>query len=193
MEVGYGVRVPFGPRVLQGIVVEVTDKPSFPDTRDIEQLISSSPIISSERIKLALWIADYYISPLWSSIALFLPPGFERNTVIKPKSLKYLALVPEGERAKSGSAGKSASAKQRAVLELLSESGGRLPVPQILGQLHLDRSVIKTLLAKGLAIEEEIEVSRDPLARRELPLELPFTFTDNQSLAWRPIENAIRW
>ena len=185
MEVGCGVRVPFGPRVLQGIVVEVTDKPSFPDTRDVEQLISSSPIISSERIKLALWISDYYVSPIWSSIALFLPPAFERNTLIKPKSIKYLTLVPESERAKS------LSAKQHAILELLSESGGRLPVPQILEQLHLGRSVIKTLLAKGLAIEDEIEVSRDPLARRDFPLELPFTFTDNQNLAWRPIVAAI--
>ncbi|MGA2367452.1 MAG: primosomal protein N' [Dehalococcoidia bacterium] len=185
VEVGCGVRVPFGPRVLQGIVVEVTDKPSFPDTRDVEQLISSSPIISSERIKLALWISDYYVSPIWSSIALFLPPAFERNTLIKPKSIKYLTLVPESERAKS------LSAKQHAILELLSESGGRLPVPQILEQLHLGRSVIKTLLAKGLAIEDEIEVSRDPLARRDFPLELPFTFTDNQNLAWRPIVAAI--
>ena len=103
VEVGYGVRVPFGPRVLQGIVVEVTDKPSFPETRDIEQLISLSPIISPKRIKLALWISDYYISPLWSAIALFLPPGFERNTVIKPKSLRYLALVPDDERVKGAS------------------------------------------------------------------------------------------
>ncbi len=191
VEVGYGVRVPFGPRVLQGIVVEVTDKPSFPETRDIEQLISLSPIISPERIKLALWISDYYISPLWSAIALFLPPGFERSTVIKPKSLRYLALVPDDERVKGASNRKAISAKQRAVLDLLSESGGRLPVPQILSQLHMERGVIKVLLAKGLVIEEKVEVSRDPLARRELPLELPFIFTDNQSLAWHPIEAAI--
>ncbi len=185
MEVGCGIRVPFGPRVLQGIVVEVTEKPSYPDTRDILQLISSSPIVSPERIKLALWIADYYLSPLWRSIALFLPPGFERNTVIKPKSIKYLTRVPESEKAKG------VSAKQRSVLELLSESGGRLPVPQILGQLHLNRGIIKTLLAKGLVVEDEVEVSRDPLACRELPLELPFTFTDNQNLVWHPIEAAI--
>ncbi|MGA9049443.1 MAG: primosomal protein N' [Dehalococcoidia bacterium] len=193
VDVGCGVRVPFGPRILQGIIIEVTDKPSFPDTRDIEQLIYSSPIISPEHIKLALWIADYYISPLWNSVSLFLIPGFARDTVIKPKSIKYMVLVPENELSKSDSArpGKGISAKQHAVLELLSESGGKLPVSRILGQLHLGVSVIKALLAKGLVIEEEIEVSRDPLARRELPLELPFTFTDNQKVAWQSIEGSI--
>ncbi|MHB8085558.1 MAG: primosomal protein N' family DNA-binding protein, partial [Dehalococcoidia bacterium] len=156
-DVGCGVRVPFGPRVLQGIVIEVTDKPSFPDTRDIEQLISSTPIISPERIKLALWISDYYISPLWNSISLFLIPGFASDTVIKPKSIKYVRLVPGSEQLKYGSArpGKSLSAKQLSVLELLSESGGKLPVSQILGQLHLGIGVIKALLAKGLISEEE--------------------------------------
>ncbi len=193
VEIGCGVRVPFGSRLLQGVVVRVTDNPSFPDTRDIECLLSPLPIVSQERIELALWIADYYVSPLWSSIALFLPPGFERNTAIKPKSLKYLALSPGYESIKSDSlvAGRSASVKQRAVLDLLAESGGRLPVPEVLRQLHLNRSVIRSLAAKGLVKEEEIEVSRDPLARREFPLELPFTFTDNQSQAWQPIEAAM--
>ena len=76
---GHGVYVPFGPRILQGVVFEVTDTPRFAETRPVAGLFDSRPLLSEARLGVARWISSYYLAPLFSSVALFLPPGFERR------------------------------------------------------------------------------------------------------------------
>lgn len=81
VNVGQGVWVPFGPRTLQGIVTGLTDFPSVDKTRDVIDVISPLPLLSSCHVELAQWISDYYLSPLFDAIALMLPPGFERKII----------------------------------------------------------------------------------------------------------------
>jgi primosomal protein N' (replication factor Y) len=78
---GQAVLVPFGEKVLQGVVMEITPVPAVEDTRDIIGIIDSDPVLSPAHISLARWISEYYLSPLFDAVALMLPPGFERNAV----------------------------------------------------------------------------------------------------------------
>jgi primosomal protein N' (replication factor Y) len=85
LQTGDGVFVPFGRRFLQGIVIKVTDVPAFAETKPVDARIPAAagnpeaPIVSQERIDLARWISEYYLAPLFPSVALMLPPGFERK------------------------------------------------------------------------------------------------------------------
>ena len=83
---GQAVLVPFGEKVLQGIVLEINPVPAVEDTREILDVIESDPILSPAHISLARWISEYYLSPLFDAVALMLPPGFERKalTFISP-------------------------------------------------------------------------------------------------------------
>ena len=85
---GQAVWVPFGQRFLQGIVLELTEQPAVAQTRDIAGIIDEKPFLSQSQLSLARWISDYYISPLFSAIALMLPPAFERRvlTFLETKS-----------------------------------------------------------------------------------------------------------
>jgi len=78
---GQAVLVPFGERVLQGIVLELTPVPAVEDTREILDVIESEPILTPSHLSLARWISDYYLSPIFDAVALMLPPGFERKAV----------------------------------------------------------------------------------------------------------------
>ncbi len=78
---GHAVWVPFGARVLQGIVLETGPTPQYPETRDIEGLVEPEPLVDAARIAVARWISGYYLSPLFASVALMLPPAFERDPV----------------------------------------------------------------------------------------------------------------
>jgi len=78
---GQAVLVPFGERILQGIVLELTAVPAVEDTREILDIIESEPILYPSDISLARWISDYYLSPLFDTVALMLPPGFERKAI----------------------------------------------------------------------------------------------------------------
>ena len=76
---GQAVLVPFGEKVLQGIVLELSPLPAVEDTREILDVIEPEPVLSPAHISLARWISEYYLSPLFDAVALMLPPGFERK------------------------------------------------------------------------------------------------------------------
>ncbi len=86
LDVGHAVYVPFGSRRLQGVVLEMTETPAFPDARDIEAIIDPEPLLSPERAALARWLSDHYLAPLFDCVSLMLPPGFKRRplTVLRP-------------------------------------------------------------------------------------------------------------
>jgi primosomal protein N' (replication factor Y) len=81
VDIGQAVWVPFGSQILQGIVVEVSDYPSFEATKDINDVITPFPLLSSSQIEVALWLSKHYLAPLFSCVALMLPPAFERRLV----------------------------------------------------------------------------------------------------------------
>jgi len=78
---GQAVWVPFGEKVLQGIVMELSSVPAVEETRDITDIIEPEPILSPADISLVRWISRYYLSPLFDAVSLMLPPGFERKAV----------------------------------------------------------------------------------------------------------------
>jgi primosomal protein N' (replication factor Y) len=78
---GQAVLVPFGEKVLQGVVIELSPVPVVEDTREIIGIITPNPVLSPYHLALAGWISDYYLSPLFDAVALMLPPGFERKAV----------------------------------------------------------------------------------------------------------------
>ena len=113
IEVGQAVWVPFGNKVLQGIVLELTDYPAVEETKDIAGIIEPHPMLSPPQISLARWISEHYLSPLFDAVALMLPPGFERKAV----TFIYSPLSPK-ERDTS-----SLAQEQRHVVELVWERG----------------------------------------------------------------------
>ena len=102
--VGHAVYVPFGSRRLQGVVLEVTETPAFPEARDVEAVIDPEPLLSPERVALARWLSDHYLAPLFDCVSLMLPPGFKRRplTVLRPLvSLDDLPRLGLTERQKA--------------------------------------------------------------------------------------------
>ncbi|MCK4388426.1 MAG: hypothetical protein KAW00_06600, partial [Dehalococcoidia bacterium] len=109
--VGQAVWVPFGARVIQGIVVELSEQPSVEATKEILETVTDYPLLSPMQIELAQWISEHYLSPLFDAIALMLPPGFERQTIT------YFRLVSRQE------SWPSLTPEQRQVLHLIGKTG----------------------------------------------------------------------
>ena len=72
---GHVVRVPFGSRTLQGVVVELEPVPQVPETRQILGVIGPEPALSDSQLALARWISQYYVCSLFDAAAPMLPPG----------------------------------------------------------------------------------------------------------------------
>jgi len=109
---GHGVWVPFGSRILQGIVVELSEFPAVESVRPVDSLIQTAPLLSDTQLELAKWISSYYLSPLFAAIALFLPPGFERQP------LTYLSVTDKSNLDVTG-----LSDEQKQALDVILREG----------------------------------------------------------------------
>jgi len=101
IDVGQAVWVPFGDKLLQGIVLELSPHPAVEETKQIAGVIEPRPLLSPARVQLAHWISQHYLSPLFDAVALMLPPGFERKALTFvsstsiPDDFDLSALTPE--------------------------------------------------------------------------------------------------
>ncbi len=77
--IGDAVWVPFGEKILPGIVLELTPYPAVEETREIIDVIA--PVLSPIHVSLARWISEHYLANLFDAVALMLPPGFERKAI----------------------------------------------------------------------------------------------------------------
>ena len=81
IQVGQAVFVPFGARLLQGIVLKLTEQPAVEETREIVGIIEPLPVLSSAQVKLVYWLSDYYLASIFDVVSLMLPPGFGRKAL----------------------------------------------------------------------------------------------------------------
>ncbi len=81
ISVGQAVWVPFGSRIVQGIVLQLSDEPAIEETKEIAGTITDFPQLSATQMDLAQWIGKYYFAPLFEALSLMLPPGFERRAI----------------------------------------------------------------------------------------------------------------
>lgn len=94
VQVGQPVFVPFGARVLQGIV---TGEPATePETgvRDILAVADDSPMLDPARIALAEWMSETYLASLWDCIAVCLPRGYGQKPVTMVAPVDMPPLYP---------------------------------------------------------------------------------------------------
>ncbi|MDE2842036.1 MAG: primosomal protein N' [Chloroflexota bacterium] len=90
IEPGQLVWVPFGRRILQGVVLELVSAPQVEVTRDILQAVEPGRLLDETALSLARWMAGYYLCALYDALALFFPPGFKAQvrSRILPRSLE---------------------------------------------------------------------------------------------------------
>ncbi len=137
---GQAVLVPFGDRLLQGVVLELTDYPAVEETREIVGVIEDRPVLSQAYISLARWISEYYLSPLFDAVALMLPPGFER------KALTFLtSSIPDDFDLSS------LTREQRRAIEIVRRQNkvSQKDLEKALGQKNAQRTVSQ-LVRRGL-------------------------------------------
>jgi primosomal protein N' (replication factor Y) len=130
VEPGQLVWVPFGRRVLQGLVVELVAVPNVPKTRDILQPVEPSPLVAPQHLQLGRWLSAHYRCSLFTAIAPLLPPGFEahvrsRITAVAGAEPPNGSLRPESADALAELSGKKTGMDEADFTKLLGRYGNR--------------------------------------------------------------------
>lgn len=152
IDIGQAVWVPFGNKLLQGVVLELSHYPSVEETREIVGVIEPRPILSLSQVLLARWLSEHYLSPLFDAVALMLPPGFERKviTFISSSSISHEQDIS------------SLTPRQREALKLVwrQDRVSLRELEKTLG-IRQARLVISQLIAQGLVVKNyELEKIR---------------------------------
>src|SRR6478735_4564589 len=119
VDVGSVVRVPFGPRRILGVVVEVAERSELPPERLAEPLEALEAGVPRELVELGLWVAREYCSTPARGLELVLPPGTQtaRGQTAARTETVAVATAAATEALTSGSLGHV----QRRALELLAD------------------------------------------------------------------------
>jgi primosomal protein N' (replication factor Y) len=80
---GMRVLVPLGNREVTGVVVALSQRPSFSDCKAIIDVLDTNPLVSRELLDLTCWISSYYHASWGQVVQLALPRGTERFSVQK--------------------------------------------------------------------------------------------------------------
>lgn len=154
IEIGKRVLVPFNNRKLEGFILKIDkDKKDYDyELKDIISVIDKEPVLNDELIKLGRYISKKTLSPLISSYQTMLPQALKakKGLVVNKKYEKYLKLSDSFDATKVN------SEQQNQIIDLIKKDKRCLKKDC----QKISSSAVKTLLDKGLIIEELEEVYR---------------------------------
>ncbi len=91
---GHAVFVPFGQRVLQGVVMALHETTALEAVRPIAAIADPEPILDAAHIELARWMSTEYLAPLWDCVACCLPSGYGQKSVTMVSPVEIPPLLP---------------------------------------------------------------------------------------------------
>lgn len=174
--VGGRVRVPLGPRVVTGCVLDAPDaeaggaRPPAPegDLKDLLESLDPEPYLPRHVIDLALWVAEYYACGPGESLAAAMPPlasgrggGFRQERVARLTAAGRDAL-------QAGTAGRLGP-RQRAALQRLTGFPDGLGTAR-LREDGVSSATVARLRERGLVALDSRRVERDPFTSAERSL-----------------------
>lgn len=169
---GVRVYVPFsqGNRRSEGVILAISDHSDCEKLKPITAVLDDAPVLSSEQIKLALFMRERFFCTVYSAIKAMLPAGLwfdgggRRKIGDKVIEMARLCLPPED--ASLIAANKRLRSPQQAnLLELLC-SFECLPSRELLNFTGASRRTLKALVTAGL-----VELyTRETFRRPEVPL-----------------------
>ncbi|MCJ7839592.1 primosomal protein N' [Lederbergia sp. NSJ-179] len=77
IEPGMRVAVPFGPRLIQGFVMNIKTESTFEKLREIKELLDLTPVFNKELLELGEWVADETLSFKISAYHAMLPAAMK--------------------------------------------------------------------------------------------------------------------
>jgi len=156
---GCRVYAPLGKRNALGYVVCLRDKPpdNVTEIKPVDQILEEYPLFDQELMKLLAWVADYYLCSLGEAMSAAYP----FSPKMKPRQIHAVEISPQ-LRSANELPPDIRSPKQREVLETLRTHDTPVSLQELISQLEISASVVKSLEKKGLVVIRQIEEAREP-------------------------------
>ena len=193
--IGYGTATPIGCRVLVplgkksiiGIIYRKHEGelPANVKVRDVLQIIDDTPIVTAEQLKLWEWLSSYYMCTLGEVMAAALPSEIIDDNY-SAATTQYIQLSPaylakEVQEQLLGEL-KRAKKQEQLVRDFLRLAQNyQVERRVLLEQSGVSGAILRTLIDKGIFLEEERPISR--LRQYNGETQMPHALDSQQSRA----------
>ena len=145
---GQLVAIPYGDRLVEGIVWGIAEDAEEIETRPISTILDLEPALLPHQRQLAEWMATYYVTPLAYVAQIMLPPGLMQRSKVA------LRLISDDQPPVDGQQPPVLSSTRALIGLLLAD--GELDVERLKEMLGPKRSkeVLKEALESGLIARE---------------------------------------
>jgi len=183
IDVGTRVKVPFGPRQVNGVVTEVLEESTHTNLRPIAKIIGASSLVTPQVLKLARWIADYYCCAPEIALKSVLPDAVRKEDAHFKERLFVRVNPVRGAPPKL-------TKRQQDILNVIEE-WRELPLQRLLTLTGATPVTIRKLEDKGLvAIAPQVD-ERDPYANEQILPTEPIVLNTEQATTLQRIKLAM--
>ena len=164
--IGRRVLVPLGKKSIIGIIYRQHEGelPASVKVRDVLQIIDDTPIVTAEQLKLWEWLSSYYMCTLGEVMAAALPSEIIDDNY-SAATTQYIQLSPAylAKEAQEQLLGELKRAKKQEQLVqdfLRLAQNYQVERRLLLEQAGVSGAILRTLIDKGIFLEEERPISR---------------------------------
>lgn len=192
--IGCRVLVPLGKKSVIGIIYRKREGelPANVKVRDVLQIVDETPIVTAEQIKLWEWLSSYYMCTMGEVMAAALPSEIIDDNY-SAATTQYIQLAP-AYLAKEAQEQlfrelKRAKKQEQLVRDFLRLAQNyQVERRLLLEQAGVSGAILRTLIDKGIFLEEERPISR--LRQYKGETQKPHTLDSQQSRAIEEIRKS---
>ena len=185
--IGCRVLVPLGKKSIIGIIYRKHEGelPASVKVRDVLQIVDETPIVTAEQLKLWEWLSSYYMCTLGEVMAAALPSEIIDDNY-SAATTQYIQLSPAflAKEAQEQLLGELKRAKKQEQLVrdfLRLAQNYQVERRILLEQSGVSGAILRTLIDKGIFLEEERPISR--LRQYTGETQIPHSLDSQQSRA----------
>ena len=186
---GCRVLVPLGKKSIIGIIYRKHEGelPASVKVRDVLQIIDDTPIITAEQLKLWEWLSSYYMCTLGEVMAAALPSEIIDDNY-SAATTQFIQLSPAylAQEAQAQLLGELKRAKKQEQLVrdfLRLAQNYQVERRVLLEQSGVSGAILRTLIDKGVFLEEERPISRLRQYNGEIQQPHPLDSQQSRSIA----------
>ncbi len=192
VRVGSRVVVPLQRQHVNGVVLELLDEsPHGHRLRAIHGLRGrGDPVFTPALLKLAHWVAAYYLCPVQQVLRTMLPQAVRARpeSFLTDSHLKLLHPPSNDDLEKL----RKRAPMQARLIDELTRAGGETTLSALRRELPQASSLLKALIEKGIVSRAEIRVERDPFEEEEFLPTQPLKMSDEQQAAHDEVLKALQ-
>ena len=190
VRLGSRVVVPLQRRQVQAVVLHLlTESPHLARLKPVIRLVGSRPMFTGTMLRLAQWIAEYYVTPVRQVLRTMLPEAVRNRpeTFLTDTEVSLLrpCAGPDFEHLQKR------APMQARLLESLHALGGTAPLSSLRQELPRASAFLKALEKAGWISRSLTRLERDPFQTEDFIPSQPLTLTQEQQEALTAILQAL--